>query len=65
MSAKQIIKDNQDKLLQILLCKEYQDYKKNCIIDNTIVNSMGDTCFNANYNLLSFDEWIEQILEDF
>jgi hypothetical protein len=28
MPAKQIIKDNQDKLLQILLYKEYQDYKK-------------------------------------
>jgi hypothetical protein len=32
MSAKQIIKDNQDKLLQILLYKEYQDYKKNIFL---------------------------------
>lgn len=64
MSAKQIIKDNQDKLLQILLYKEYQDYNANYIIDNIIIEKDGYT-YNANYNLLSFDEWIEQILEDF
>ena len=42
MSAKQIIKDNQDKLLQILLYKEYQDYNKNCIIDHTMIDGEGD-----------------------
>jgi hypothetical protein len=64
MSAKQIIKDNQDKLLQILLYKEYQDYKKNCIIDHTMIDGEGDI-YVMNRKIFSFEEWIENILEDF
>jgi hypothetical protein len=64
MSAKQIIKDNQDKLLQILLYKEYQDYKKNCIINHTIIDGEGDI-YVINHKIFSFKEWIENILNNF
>ena len=52
MSAKQIIQDNRDKLLQILLYEKYREYQ----------NEVEKLISKCN---VSFEEWLEKILEDF
>lgn len=62
MSAKQIIQDNRDKLLQILL---YEEYQKKCVdILNTNLLSVYENKESIKYKM-SFEEWLEQILENF
>jgi len=55
---------NKDNLLQILLYKEYQQYVKNIHIDN-IMSDVDATSYITKYDILSFDEWLEKILEEF
>ncbi len=55
---------NKDNLLQILLYKEYREYKKN--IENDFVEIDDDRePIYTDYKLLSFDEWLEKILGEF
>jgi hypothetical protein len=54
---------NKDNLLQILLYKEYQQYVKNTHNDNIYPEDMD--IGTKKYIVLSFDEWLEKILEEF
>ena len=55
---------NRDNLLQILLYKEYRDYVKNYELEKYLSKEIIKNEENK-YNLITFDEWLEKILEEF
>ena len=55
---------NRDNLLQILLYKEYREYVKNYELEKYLSKEIIKNEENK-YNLITFDEWLEKILEEF
>jgi len=55
---------NRDNLLQILLYKEYKQYEKEELNNGIFIDNDGNP-YRQCVLVLTFDEWLEKILEEF